>query len=96
MTAAGQAPAATERSAMQPIGRWRVRRRMTMMTPMAMTTTRGRAGTLLALLAGTVLLGACSSSFGSGGGSAPQKTYVVLPNGTTEPVQTTTQPPPGQ
>ncbi len=60
---------------------------------MKMTTTRGRAGTLLALLAGTILLVGCSSSFGSGGGPAPSKTYVVLPNGTTEPVQVTTRPP---
>ncbi len=60
-----------------------------------MTTDGGRAVTRLAPLIGAVLLlglGACSSSFG-GGGSAPSKTYVVLPNGTTEPVQTTTQPP---
>ncbi len=28
-----QAPDVTKRSAMQPIGRWRVRRRMTMMIP---------------------------------------------------------------
>ena len=37
-------------------------------------------------------LGGCSSSFG-GGGSSPSRTYVVLPNGQTAPVQTTTQPP---
>ncbi len=61
-----------------------------------MTMDGGRAVTRLAPLVGALLLGlgACSSSFG-GGGSAPSKTYVVLPNGTTEPVQTTTQPPSG-
>ena len=60
-----------------------------------MTMDGGRAVTRLAPLAVAIVLlslGACSSSFG-GGGSAPAKTYVVLPNGTTEPVQTTTQPP---
>ena len=44
-------------------------------------------------LLGAVLLGGCSSSFGGGDGPAPARTYVVLPNGTTEPVQTTTRPP---
>ena len=59
---------------------------------------RGGAAARLTLLFGAglfgaVLLGGCSSSFGSGDGSAPARTYVVLPNGTTEPVQTTTRPP---
>ena len=66
-----------------------------------MTTTKSDQGAAAARLAlrfsvglfGVVLLGGCSSSFGGGGGSAPARTYVVLPNGTTEPVQTTTQPP---
>ncbi len=40
------------------------------------------------------VLGGCSSSFGSGGGgSSPSRTYVVLPNGQTAPVQTYSQPP---
>lgn len=47
-------------------------------------------GTCLVLLAGTILLGGCSSSFG-GGGSAPARTYVILPDGSTAPVRT--QPP---
>ncbi len=37
-------------------------------------------------------LGGCSSSLG-GGGSSPSRTYVVLPNGQTAPVQTYSQPP---
>ncbi len=45
-----------------------------------------------ALLLASAALGGCSSSFG-GGGSSPSRTYVVLPNGQTAPVQTTTQPP---
>ncbi len=58
---------------------------------------RGAAARLALLsgasLLGAVLLGGCSSSFGGGDGPAPARTYVVLPNGTTEPVQTTTRPP---
>ncbi len=38
-------------------------------------------------------LGGCSSSFGSGGGSSPGRTYVVMPSGEAVPVQTTTRPP---
>ena len=45
------------------------------------------------LLASTAV-GGCSSSFGSGGGgSSPSRTYVVLPNGQTAPVQTYSHPP---
>ncbi|MCQ8277432.1 hypothetical protein NFI95_03070 [Acetobacteraceae bacterium KSS8] len=44
-------------------------------------------------LVAALSLGGCSSSFGSGGGSSPGKTYVVMPSGETVPVQTTTRPP---
>ena len=37
-------------------------------------------------------LAACCCSSG-GGGSRPTNTYVVMPNGQTVPVQTTTRPP---
>ena len=45
------------------------------------------------ILLASAALGGCSSSLGSGGGSSPSRTYVVLPNGQTAPVQTTSQPP---
>ncbi len=46
------------------------------------------------LLLAPAVLGGCSSSFGSGGGgSSPSRTYVVLPNGQTAPVQTYSHPP---
>ncbi len=44
------------------------------------------------LLLAPAVLGGCSSSFG-GGGSSPSRTYVVLPNGQTAPVQTYSHPP---
>ena len=47
-----------------------------------------------ALLLASAALGGCSSSFGSGGGgSSPSRTYVVLPNGQTAPVETYSHPP---
>ncbi len=49
-----------------------------------MTLTRPSAATSLAILA-VLLLAGCSSSFGSGGGSPPAKTYVVLPSGQAVP-----------
>lgn len=52
------------------------------------------ASACAALLLAAVALGGCSSSFGSGGGgSSPSRTYVVLPNGQTAPVQTVDHPP---
>lgn len=39
---------------------------------------------LLALL-GPLLLAGCSSSFGSGGGSPPARTYIIEPNGQAVP-----------
>lgn len=39
----------------------------------------------LLVVAACAVLGACSSSFGSGGGSSPGPTYVVMPNGETVP-----------
>ena len=41
----------------------------------------------LMLVLGVGLLTACSSSLGGSGGSAPQKTYIVMPNGQVEPAQ---------
>lgn len=52
-----------------------------------------RPTVLLALV--LPILAACSSSFGSGGGSSPNRTYVVMPNGETVPAQTTSRPPGG-
>ena len=46
-----------------------------------MTISRGLA---TALVLATALAG-CSSSFGSGGGTPPAKTYVVLPSGRAVP-----------
>jgi len=65
-----------------------------MLTPKASpmrTLVLARAAALLA--AG--MLCACSSSFGSGGGSSPAKTYVVMPNGQAVPAQTVNRPPGG-
>ncbi len=47
----------------------------------------GHARAVLCLLGACVALGACSSSFGSGGGSSPAPTYVVMPNGDTVPAK---------
>jgi len=47
----------------------------------------GCARGVLLLLAACAALGACSSSFGSGGGSSPGPTYVVMPNGETVPAR---------
>ena len=53
-----------------------------------------RASACAAILLACTILGGCSSSFGSGGGgSSPSRTYVVLPNGQTAPVQTYNHPP---
>ena len=41
----------------------------------------------LLVLGACVALGACSSSFGSGGGSSPAPTYVVMPSGETVPAR---------
>ncbi len=55
-----------------------------------------RASACAAVLLVSIALGGCSSSFGSGGGgSSPSRTYVVLPNGQTAPVQTYSHPPGG-
>ena len=48
-----------------------------------MTRPSGAVRAMLCLLAACAALGACSSSFGSGGGSSPRPTYVVLPSGET-------------
>ena len=37
---------------------------------------------------GLAVLSACSSSLGGSGGSAPAKTYIVMPNGQVEPAPT--------
>ncbi|MGI4978606.1 MAG: hypothetical protein ACRYG6_16830 [Janthinobacterium lividum] len=50
-----------------------------------MTHSFGLARATLLMLAASAALGACSSSFGSGGGSSPSPTYVVMPNGETVP-----------
>ncbi len=42
------------------------------------------------------VLGGCSSSFGSGGGTPPAKTYVVLPNGQAVPADQYRGPAAGQ
>ena len=47
-----------------------------------------RARAMLCLVVACAALAACSSSFGSGGGSSPAPTYVVLPNGDTVPART--------
>ena len=53
-----------------------------------------RASACAVVLLASTFLGGCSSSFGSGGGGAsPSRTYVVLPNGQTAPVQTYSHPP---
>ena len=53
-----------------------------------------RASACAKVLLASIALGGCSSSFGSGGnGSSPSRTYVVLPNGQTAPVQTYSHPP---
>lgn len=49
----------------------------------------------VAALLTAMVLCACSSSFGSGGGSAPAKTYVVMPDGQAVPAQTVNRPPGG-
>jgi hypothetical protein len=54
-----------------------------------------RAFACLTILLGAATIAGCSSSFGSGGGSAPAKTYVVMPNGEAVPAQVTTRPPGG-
>lgn len=53
-----------------------------------MTPPFGCARVALCLVAACTALAACSSSFGSGGGSSPAPTYVVLPNGDTVPART--------
>ncbi len=52
-----------------------------------MTHPFGLARATLLLVAACAALGACSSSFGSGGGSSPAPTYVVMPNGDTVPAR---------
>ena len=47
-----------------------------------------RVRATLLLLGACAARAACSSSFGSGGGSSPGPTYVVLPNGDTVPART--------
>lgn len=42
----------------------------------------------LVLVMGLLVLASCSSSLGGSGGSAPAKTYIVLPNGQVEPAPT--------
>lgn len=52
-----------------------------------MTHSFGLARATLLVLAACAALGACSSSFGSGGGSSPAPTYVVMPSGETVPAR---------
>jgi hypothetical protein len=42
---------------------------------------------VLCLLLACMGVAACSSSFGSGGGSSPAPTYVILPNGDEVPAR---------